>query len=368
MGKIDMSIALTTPKPEKLVVHDSGPAAYLFDTARFEHCYRIAKAMAQASLIPEHLTHVGNRTNKRELPLEMVVGNCFMILNQAIRWGIDPFALPAETYVVGNKLGFQGKLVAAVVNARAGLHGSLSVIYNGGKGDELAAVLFGSEGPIPKEAWPLLKQYAKDESGDAYTDLMALGVRSIRVSVGQAKTDNQMWRSDPQQKLFYTGATKWARRHCPEILLGVMTDDDLERMKAIEPATSHASGPVQIDNLDALTDRLTGQRPSSDSVDGLLPENEESEAGEADEANESAAETPTDSDSEPEYDIWKEARDTFDDQTELAGVSKWEAICSAQFETPENKAEVARLAEAARERIRASRGSGSNKQKTMPGV
>jgi hypothetical protein len=223
---------LALAKPEKLVVHDSGPAAYLFDTARFEHCYRIATAMAKASLIPEHLTHTGKGPNKKELPLEMIIGNCFMIVNQAIRWGMDPFALPAETYVVGNKLGFQGKLVAAVINARANLHVPLAVIYTSGRGDDLAAVLFGSREPIPKEAWPLLKKYAKDEDGEAYTDLMALGVLCIRISVGQAKTDNQMWHKDPQQKLFYSGATKWSRRHAPEIILGVLTDDDLERMNA----------------------------------------------------------------------------------------------------------------------------------------
>jgi hypothetical protein len=114
-----MSTGLTTqPKNEKLIVHDNSPAAYMFDTARFEHCYRIAKVMASASLLPDHLCI---DKSKKELPIEMIYGNCFMIVNQAIRWGMDPFALPAETYVVGNKLGFQGKLIAAVINARAGL-------------------------------------------------------------------------------------------------------------------------------------------------------------------------------------------------------------------------------------------------------
>lgn len=244
---------LTAPKPEKLVVHDSGPAAYLFDTARFEHCYRIATAMAKASLIPEHLTMVGPKNAKRELPFDAIVGNCFMIVNQAVRWGMDPFALPAETYVVGNKLGFQGKLVAAVINARAGLSAPLSVIYNSGKNDDLAAVVFGSRSAVPREAWPLLKKYAKDESGEAYADLMEMGVLCIRVSVGQAKTDNPMWKSDPQQKLFYTGSTKWARRHAPEIILGVLTDDDMERMNA---AGVGAVDVQQVRNLDQLTERL----------------------------------------------------------------------------------------------------------------
>lgn len=248
-------------KAEKLVVRDTGPAAYLFDTARFEHCYRIATAMAKASLIPEHLTHTGPKNNKKELPMEMIVGNCFMIVNQAIRWGMDPFALPAETYVVGNKLGFQGKLVAAVVNARADLHSPLQCIYNSGKGPDLAAVVFGSRKDISSEAWPLLKKYAKDEDGDAYTDLMSLGVMCVRMTVAQGKTDNQMWTKDPQQKLFYSTATKWARRHTPEIILGVLTDDDLER---VQFAAEHHVDPTPR-TLEQLADRLTSE-PATDTT------------------------------------------------------------------------------------------------------
>lgn len=225
------TLSETKVKNDKLIVQDNSPVAYMFDTARFEHCYRIAKVMASASLLPDHLCY---DKSKKELPIEMIYGNCFMIVNQAIRWGMDPFALPGETYVVANKLGFQGKLIAAVINARAGLHGPLQTIYNNGKGDDLAAVVFGSRTRIPKEAWPLLKAFAKDESGEVYADLMALDVMCIRISVGQAKTDNKMWKSDPQQKLFYSGATKWARRHAPEFILGVLTDDDLDRMNAVQ--------------------------------------------------------------------------------------------------------------------------------------
>ena len=99
----------TKPEPRKmLVVHDDGPAAYLFDTARFEHLFRIAGAMANATLIPEHLW----KSKSEEFSIEQVRANCFLIVNQSVRWGMDPFAVMPETYVVAGKLGFQGKLVA----------------------------------------------------------------------------------------------------------------------------------------------------------------------------------------------------------------------------------------------------------------
>lgn len=258
---------LTAPaqKPEKLVVKDDGATGYMLDTARFEQCYRIARAMASASLLPAHLTH---GSNKQPLPEAMIVGNCFRLVNQALRWQMDPFALPDETYVVSGKLGYQGKLVAAVINSRAGLKRPLGTIYNGGKGDDLAAVVFGSREEIPKEAWPLLKRLAAGEDGNLYTDLQELGVLCIRISVGQAKTSQQMWTKDPQQKLFYSGATKWARRHAPEIILGVLTDDDIDRMTANQPRHTTVSEVTAL-----LTDSpQAGQRPAIADESLTVPE------------------------------------------------------------------------------------------------
>lgn len=137
---------------------------------------------------------------------EEVRANCFLIVNQAFRWGMDPFAVMPETYVVGGKLGYQGKLIAGLVNSLADLEERLSYEFKGTKGTPDFTVIVsgkfrGAKAPV-----------------------------TVEVSVGQAQTDNQMWKKDPEQKLVYTGATKWARRWCPEIILGILTDDDLDSM------------------------------------------------------------------------------------------------------------------------------------------
>lgn len=190
---------------QKLVVHDNGPLSFMMDTGKFEHLQRLSKVMAFSSLLPDHLRYERGNTKNAPLSLEVVQANCFRIVNQALRWQIDPFAMVDETYVVGGKLGYQGKLVAAVVNARAGLVGRLSAEYFG-SGDSRTVRISG--------------QFSGEDS-----------VRTIELKLSDAKTDNQMWRKDPDQKLWYSGVTKWARRHCPEIVLGVLTDDDLERIR-----------------------------------------------------------------------------------------------------------------------------------------
>ena len=187
-------------KRERLISRDDSQLAYLFDTARFEQLYRLARVMAGASLIPDHF----RKDKQGELEPERVLSNCFLVVNQAVRWGMDPFAVAPETYSVGGKLAFQGKLVAAVVNARAGLKKRLEYTFSGAGENRMVTV----SGTFQDELEP----------------------RTVTLCLKDAHTQNDMWRKDPDQKLIYSASVKWARRHCPEIVLGVSTEDDPERM------------------------------------------------------------------------------------------------------------------------------------------
>lgn len=250
------SLPATIPhvqQPTKLIVQDDSPIAYIMDTARFEHSNRIAKMMAFCQFMPDHL--VRDR-DKNPLPENRAVANCMLVLGQAMRWKMDPYNVAGETYVVSGKLSYQGKLIAAVVNARGRLAAPLDVIYSSGKGDSLAAVIYGSKSVIPATAKELFRKYANDEDYEALTELKFLGVMAIRVTVGQCKTNNGMWAKDPAQKLFYTGATKWARRYCPELMLGVLTDEDFEQMAAGNTSQPPIQPGEQLRTLDELTSKV----------------------------------------------------------------------------------------------------------------
>lgn len=198
MSETTTTQAVVKSQPREVrVVHDDSEISYLMDTARFDHLYRIAGGMARASLIPSHL---------KGTSFEETQANCFLVVNQAMRWKLDPFAIAPETYAIGGKLAFQGKLVAAVINARGNLAERLTYTFNDAKGDALEVTV---SGRLEGEEKP----------------------RTVTVSVGQAKTSNQMWTKDPHQKLIYTGAIKWARRHKPEVILGVLTDDDADAIR-----------------------------------------------------------------------------------------------------------------------------------------
>ena len=236
--------ALAKPR-EIRVVQDTGPLAYIFDTARFEHMYRIAEAMASAPIIPDHLRGRWlNKNDFEEYSLNQIKGNCFRIVNQAVRWGIDPFAIVDETYVTGGKLAYQGKVIAALVNTRAPLKERLKYTYSGERGKDNLTIHV--SGTFEGEANP----------------------SAITLSVAQAKTQNAMWIKDPEQKLVYSGVIRWARRYTPELILGVVTDDDIEREEAwraesakqIQVATQRAAKPNWVE---APTDSKTHDQPAA---------------------------------------------------------------------------------------------------------
>lgn len=240
-------------------------------TPEWRQVMREAEKLATASLTPSHLK-VQMPPNKPENEAarrgawNQTIANCLLVANQAKKWGADVFAVAGETYVVGNKLGYQGKLIAAIVNSRGGLSAPLSVIYSTGSGDNFAAVLYGKRnGEVPQEAFDLLAEYADKSDQKANRELAKLGVLTVRIAVSQAKTDNKMWRTDPEQKLFYTGATKWARRHAPELMLGLLSDDDLDYIKQQErsPRTETQQQIEQLlsPTLDTLPVNVTGVTP-----------------------------------------------------------------------------------------------------------
>lgn len=259
---------------------NESPLANLLDSSRFEQLQRLATLMAHSSLTPKHLR--GNSAQE-------AVGNCFRVVNQAIRWGFDPFAVADESYVVSGKLGYQGKLVAAVINSRANLKENLRVDFKG-SGDARTATVIGH---FKSETQP----------------------RTIELSVGQAKTDNGMWKKDPDQKLFYSATIKWARRHCPEIVMGVLTDEELEAMRA--GASTQTGEAKEVLSLPAGRSKIrkTAEKPVEEAAEAMPPVESTETLAEGEIVDDGAAAE------EPTFTTEQEAmaRDFADELAEFAG-------------------------------------------------
>jgi hypothetical protein len=156
------------------------PAPGLIPTT-MRDAIELAEYMSTAHLVPQ--------------PLQKSPADCLMVVMQAVRWQMDPFAVAQECSAIQGKLMHSGKLVAAVVNARGNLEERLSFSYTGAGDNRTITV----RGRLIGELEP----------------------RTVSARLGDAKTQNAQWTKQPDQQLMYHGTRVWARRHVPELMLGV---------------------------------------------------------------------------------------------------------------------------------------------------
>lgn len=191
---------------------------HILDTGKFEHIQRVATVMAASSLLPDGLRSgeweiekVNQETGetfmqkvKGTLPMNRIIANCFLVVNQAVRWNMDPFAVAQCCSVVHGRLMYEGKLVHAVLEAKLGIR--LTFKWNDKTGDAFGIVVSGT--------FP-----------DGVTE-------TVEGTVAQWKTTGagSPWAKQPRLQLAYRGTREWARLHAPAVLLGVYTEDELETL------------------------------------------------------------------------------------------------------------------------------------------
>jgi hypothetical protein len=143
--------------------------------------------MATSKLVPAHL--------------QKSPGDCLLVIEQAMRWNMSPFAVAQCTSVIQGRLMFEGKLVSAAVQTCGILAGRLKFAFTG-EGNTRSIIVTGE---------------IKGEIGDP---------REITVRLADAKTTNGMWVKQPDQQLVYFATRAWARRHTPEVMLGVYSPEE----------------------------------------------------------------------------------------------------------------------------------------------
>lgn len=140
-------------RSEAIQVYDPIP---LLDTSRFEHMQRIAGTMAACSLIPDALKGQTAQTT---------LANCFLVVNQAVRWNMDPFAVAQSVSVVRGKLCYEGKLVAAVLEQKLGVR--FRYEWNDKRGDDFGITVSGQfpDGRVETIEGTVAQWHTKDKEG-----------------------------------------------------------------------------------------------------------------------------------------------------------------------------------------------------------
>jgi hypothetical protein len=162
---------------------------------------RLAEMMSTGRLVPAHL--------------QKSPGDCLMVVELAMRFRMSPFAVAQCTSVIQGKLMLEGKLVGAAVNCSGVLEDRLAYDFAGANDTRAVTV----KGTIRGEAEP----------------------REMTVTLREAKTTNALWTKQPDQQLVYFATRAWARRHTPEVMLGVYSPEEFAGDSFSGPTIEHTA-------------------------------------------------------------------------------------------------------------------------------
>lgn len=186
----------------------------------FQEACLLADQMAKArGLLPE--VFIGN------------AGACLGIINRALSWEMDPFALASQCYLPksGGTIAFQAQLLNAVI-LKFGLRmweGRPEYVYSGEGVHKSCKV-----------------SVTMKETGQEVS-IETPAIKDITVK------NSPLWKSDPEQQLAYYAIRAFARRHFPDLIMSAYTEEELRQLQE-ERSPTRAHTPS------------TGYRPATDRI------------------------------------------------------------------------------------------------------
>jgi len=132
-------------------------------------------------------------------------GSALAVCVQALEWRMSPFSVAQQSFEVGDKIAYMSQLIHGVVEARAPLQRRLRARYDGA-GDKRTCTVIGH---FKNEPDPV--EYTTPEIGKI------------------TPKNSPLWKNDPDQQLWYFAVRAFARRYCPDVLLGIYAEDELEK-------------------------------------------------------------------------------------------------------------------------------------------
>lgn len=176
--------------------------------------------------IPKHL---------RDVP-----GACLAVTMQALRWEMDPFAVASKSYNVKDIIAYEAQLIAAVVHTRAPIKTRPDYAYSG-EGQERRCTVSAMFDDGVKRSYESPK----------------LGEILVK--------NSPLWKADPDQQLGYYSIRAFARRYCPEVILGVYTPEEAETFRGPDNARD-------VTPRTSLAERLQGPTGSGFSEQHVISE------------------------------------------------------------------------------------------------
>ena len=161
---------------------------------------RAANAWAKSNIIPQN--YQGNTSN------------CMVALEMSSRMGVSPMIVMQNMYVVKGKPSWSGQACIMLIN-------------NCGKFTDVKHIYTGEKGTDSRGCYVTAVRIADGERVDG-----------VEVTMSMAKAEgwisNPKWKNMPELMLAYRAAAFFARINCPESLMGVHVEGEVEDIQPAE--------------------------------------------------------------------------------------------------------------------------------------
>lgn len=188
-----------------LQLHRQEQAVSLSTPQAFEHIQRVARALSSSTIVPKDY--------QNNIP------NTIVALEMAHRIGCSPMMVMQNMDIIHGRPSWKSTFIIAAINA-SGRFEPLQFELTG-NGDEWGCV-----------AW------TRNRQGDV--------IRGPRVTIAMAKAEGwyqktgSKWKTMPELMLQYRSAAFFGRLHCPDILTGMHTSDEVGDFTTAKPTVIQA--------------------------------------------------------------------------------------------------------------------------------
>lgn len=189
------------------------------DDATLKRAYKAASYLASTDLVPD---------TYRNKP-----ANCLIALDAANRTGMSPLTVMQSLYIVKGRPVWSGQFCAAAING-CGKFTPLEYLWSGEPGTA---------------SWGCTAQAVRRSNGSM--------CRSETITMQMAKDEGWLdkngskWKTMPRQMMMYRAAAFFARSHCPEVLLGIQTAEEVQDVNGYESNDVGTTTIVFEENEDA---------------------------------------------------------------------------------------------------------------------
>lgn len=192
---------------QELSVTVTGPAAVTMwsDSKIMNMSFRMAKMLSSSALVPD------SYRNSPE--------NCLVAIDIANRLGLSPLMVMQNLFVVKGKPSWSGSFCAAAVNGS-------------GRFTPLEFVFVGEPGTMSHGCYA--KAIRRATGAECVSDTVTM---QMAESEGWLDKTGSKWKTMPVQMMQYRAAAFFARVHCPDVLLGIHTYEEIQDVNGYEQDT-----------------------------------------------------------------------------------------------------------------------------------